>query len=402
MNPTIQPGMHPDADSLTAFAEQLLPNREREQILAHMATCSRCREVVFLAQQAGEAEPATASLKASAPPKLRASWLGGWRRAWVPAGALAALIGIAVVVHFRRVETEKQMAANVTDTLQRATPAQTASSPAPAATQANAVEKAKSSPKQTSAPMRGTKGASGVVEEQRVVRQQGSALGKAAPPIVSPPGVAGGAIHGTFAALAKTSPIGGPMARQIQQQNVVPQQSATSQQDLLRQAQNLNQTAADKRVIAGAPLGGVAETVSVQAPTEAAPAPQAPAAQLSYIPMSGKDLGLSSAAAGMKKIPKILLPNGAQALSMASAETRIVAIDTSGALFLSEDNGRHWQPIPTQWMGRAVLVRNLPGGTKTTALQAVPPTRFELVNDKLQTWMSIDGKTWTAENLPGK
>ena len=35
MNPTIQPGMHPDAESLTAFAEQVLPVAEREEILSH-------------------------------------------------------------------------------------------------------------------------------------------------------------------------------------------------------------------------------------------------------------------------------------------------------------------------------------------------------------------------------
>ena len=129
--------------------------------------------------------------------------------------------------------------------------------------------------------------------------------------------------------------------------------------------------------------------------------------QLSYVPTSGKNLELSSAAiAQLKKTAAVDLPGGVQPLSVAFAAPRAVAIDTSGALFLSEDQGKHWQPIPTQWTGRAVLVRNMqPSTDKADALQAVqtiPAAHFELVNDKLQTWKSSDGKTWTAEPLPNK
>ena len=44
-NPKLE--MHPDAESLNAFAEQALGEQEREQIVAHLAECGRCREVVF-------------------------------------------------------------------------------------------------------------------------------------------------------------------------------------------------------------------------------------------------------------------------------------------------------------------------------------------------------------------
>ena len=43
------PEVHPDADLLSAFAEQSLTTREREQLLAHFAVCAACREVVALA-----------------------------------------------------------------------------------------------------------------------------------------------------------------------------------------------------------------------------------------------------------------------------------------------------------------------------------------------------------------
>jgi hypothetical protein len=40
---------HPDADTLTAYVEQLLPLSERKLVLEHIAVCSDCREIVFLA-----------------------------------------------------------------------------------------------------------------------------------------------------------------------------------------------------------------------------------------------------------------------------------------------------------------------------------------------------------------
>lgn len=39
---------HPDADLLTAFAEQTLTTAERENVLTHLATCAGCRHVVSL------------------------------------------------------------------------------------------------------------------------------------------------------------------------------------------------------------------------------------------------------------------------------------------------------------------------------------------------------------------
>jgi hypothetical protein len=81
---------------------------------------------------------------------------------------------------------------------------------------------------------------------------------------------------------------------------------------------------------------------------------------------------------------------------------RTIALDTAGALFLSEDAGKHWQPVHMQWTGHAVLVRTRPTGRQTDTLQAPQTARFELINDNLQTWVSSDGKIWTLEPLPVK
>ena len=51
MSEHLHPGLHPDADSLNAFIEGVLPEHERLACLAHLADCSRCREIVYLAQE---------------------------------------------------------------------------------------------------------------------------------------------------------------------------------------------------------------------------------------------------------------------------------------------------------------------------------------------------------------
>jgi hypothetical protein len=46
---TAPPGVHPDPDLLTAFAEKSLTERERVQVLQHLGQCADCRQVVALA-----------------------------------------------------------------------------------------------------------------------------------------------------------------------------------------------------------------------------------------------------------------------------------------------------------------------------------------------------------------
>jgi hypothetical protein len=43
-------GPHPDADTLASFVENALGRPERQQTLAHLAECSDCREILYLAQ----------------------------------------------------------------------------------------------------------------------------------------------------------------------------------------------------------------------------------------------------------------------------------------------------------------------------------------------------------------
>jgi hypothetical protein len=57
---------HPDADLLTAFAEQALTASERDGVLAHLALCDDCRDVVSLALPAADLAPTPIAIETEA------------------------------------------------------------------------------------------------------------------------------------------------------------------------------------------------------------------------------------------------------------------------------------------------------------------------------------------------
>ncbi len=97
-------GTHPDADVLTAFSEDALMPKERQQVMEHLAACSECREVVFLAQ------PEAATQTVLAPVKSRRfAWM-----AWASAAAVVVVVGSAVLIQREQVQkVEPPAAANV-------------------------------------------------------------------------------------------------------------------------------------------------------------------------------------------------------------------------------------------------------------------------------------------------
>jgi hypothetical protein len=76
---------HPDANLLTAFAEETLLRGERDSVLKHLSRCSECREVLFLAAPQVEIETEVVP--------ARSSWMRSSVLRW---GALAAC-GVVVV-----------------------------------------------------------------------------------------------------------------------------------------------------------------------------------------------------------------------------------------------------------------------------------------------------------------
>jgi hypothetical protein len=396
MKPTIQLGAHPDAESLTAFAEQLLSGPEREQILAHMATCNRCREVVFLTQRMMEPEKLASATEPqeSVRPTPRC-WFGGWRWAWVPTAALAGFIGFAVLQHQRRAAvSQPEMAQNVS-------PAETTPS---VQQQAPRREETKGMSAARRRADRDAEVSSGALDRKDKATQKKDELAKGSDLLSAvAPDVSGESAHRKLSARAKSSTIGGPMTQnQAQQQNNAPPQ----QQDYANEVRPTGTLfdSADKPVPAPVPPGGASESVTVQAeqgPILASATP-ATAPEIATAPKATQSVVLSNMKTARLIEGRSALPSELGILSEAKAAKTTIAIDTAGALFLSEDGGKHWQPVKAQWTGRAVLLKVRPTTGVSGGMLRQSTPQFRLTTDKLETWISEDGKTWTLETPVAK
>src|SRR4030095_6295409 len=90
-------GDHPDADLLAAFSEMSLSERERAQVLMHLATCSDCRDAVAVAMQPQNEtvlQPMVPALRAGKPPASCFRWPN---LRWGTAAACAVIVGAAVL-----------------------------------------------------------------------------------------------------------------------------------------------------------------------------------------------------------------------------------------------------------------------------------------------------------------
>jgi hypothetical protein len=87
------PGVHLDPDLLTAFAEKSLNDRERSQVLRHLAACADCRDVLSLSMP--EIEPAPA-------PVAKRSSLVSWPvLRWGALAACIVVVSAAVTLRYQ-------------------------------------------------------------------------------------------------------------------------------------------------------------------------------------------------------------------------------------------------------------------------------------------------------------
>jgi len=100
-----QAGDHPDANLLTAFAEQALPDRERIPVLEHIARCADCRDVLAMVTppMASTTVPGhkdTASART-------VSWFGWPMLRWGALATCVVIVGTAVFVRHDLVRSQK-------------------------------------------------------------------------------------------------------------------------------------------------------------------------------------------------------------------------------------------------------------------------------------------------------
>ena len=405
MTTTMQSDIHPDAESLNAFVEHALEASEREQVLAHLAKCGQCRQVVFLAHEAAAVEQMEeVAVAAAQPVKARRSPFINWRLVWVPVAALAGFVAFAVVQHSRRVPTETQVAKSVQNetTVAKNAPPEPAIVAAPAATPPAMTkevrQKAANAPaRRDSAAQIGPQNAPSLRVPMALAKssasslQQGSSLGSA-----STETVVGGSLHGSAHFGSATKSIGGPAFTDQLKKERAEQQTLALQQ--------LN--SAQLSGIGAGRAGPATRTTDAnsaidQASVSAATPDSAPLRESAPQSMADKDSKNAIEKEVLAPNPKvIMLPSGLAAISVTTAADHTVAIDPAGAMYVSEDEGKHWSPVSRQWTGRAILVTNREYSLETTAVPLPQGSHFELVNDAFKKWLSPDGKTWSPVSNP--
>jgi hypothetical protein len=406
MKPMIQPGTHPDAEILTAFAEQLTTTEEREEILAHMAACSQCREVIFLAQKAIDAEKPARSAALVPNRKAYTSWFTALKWSWIPVAALAGVVGFAVVRHMNRAsDSETRMAQAL------APPAVVQSSPATKAPTSEPEERQPSRPSRGEAKQkqaeRERSDRDAVVDRKSLDKRDDAVERKKDEEVRETDQMSAAALkdtgssnHGVLGGRAKTSGIGGPMAQnQVQQQNNAQLQNYANED---RQA-SVSADSANKPAPATIGPGGSSQSATIQASGGPMPVSPAPSAAPPVSTAQMESARLSAGNLEKRKAAYPVLPSKLAMTSEATSADRTIAIDTAGSLFLSENTGKRWQPISPQWAGRAVAVKAVePVIGEVGGLLKQSNAQFELTTDKHETWVSNDGKTWTLREAAGK
>lgn len=385
MNQTPQSDLHPSVEMLNAFAEQALGAQEREQMTAHLAGCGRCREVLFLAQEAALEEE---SLAAAARPAQNEQeglsrfgrFFSGWNLAWVGGLAAACVVLAMISIHLLRpVEAPRTARVQPVPALQDIQPKRVepvSLQPAPLIQQ----------PKR--AHPRVVKPSASVVDQSTVFSVDSNASGS----VLRGDEVANLPLNGrkvqSFVPQAQTA----GLAPAPQQQIVVAQGAAVQQRSADGPSEPTQFLAGQlqSKVAGRAKAANVAAVPPVAAAAPALPPPasvsetvevSAAAANVDEVSTEAKaDATLKVMA---KKIQP-LLPGDVVAVSSAEVKGHHLAVDAGGHLFLSSDAGVTWQTVAPQWTGRAMSVR------------VVDAAGFELVNENGAVWSSVDGLIWKS------
>jgi len=445
---------HPDENVLAAFAERSLAPREQEGVLEHLATCARCRDVVFLAQRAlSETEQSSVAAQQHPVPSHLWGWSWGILGA---AGVLAALLVAAPMVIYRYRSHGIQRAAVPPPAVREAIPAAPHAAPYTMAAPPPVMQTIPAQPSTKAVPSPRVATGNGEIVGSVADRTGAAVPGASVSVRALPDGTAHTAVTDAKGQFDMASLPSGNYQVQVQAPGfnhftdsvtVQPSERANLEAKLDPGAatETVNVTAATGGPVPVTPEvnNGIVGDLSAgsrkgTSARKSVPLPPASPAQAAPSPTQLSVLGQNAAspAGGTLALTNPLsafavkdgvvqqcaggdctarpLPGGAKAASTAGLDQSVLAVDSDGNLFFSRDKGEHWEQAKVQWSGKAVRVglqhdpdraaNSLHGSPVHGAFgamkapAAVPPN-FELTNDKGQVWISVDGgRVWAARN----
>jgi hypothetical protein len=395
MSQLLQPGQHLDPDQLNAFVEHALPEHERLATLAHISECSHCRQIVFLSQRA---QQPTAPLPQ--PTRAWKHWFNSTPAVTLAAASLACAL-VAVSLHLHHISQSPAVSSNA---ILSSAPLLTEQMIEPkqeghqmAATPPAALTKPHPQPGTVPpAPLFST-------QAGKANRQTTDRLSVAKPPDPQINGVSYGALAGS--ANANSAPL-------APQQQPITSHSAALAPAPSTKALDQTASAATLALLPAQPRSAN-ETAEVESSS-----PQ-------IHPTAKTTSGLFALRTNLnaKRFAVAPLPSSLATTTTISNGHQTLAADTTGALFVSLDAGRHWTPVDHQWTGKAVqlslvapalseaappsqqqaavhgaISESLPQTRKNTdatpPLPATTASSFQLTTDSGAVWISPDGLIW--------
>ncbi len=354
-------GEHPDADLLTAFAEDSLLAREREALLAHLAVCAECREMLSAAgvepvrarelELVAAAAPAAAVVSIDAEDRTRPKKKRLWPM-W--AAAAAACLALATVVAVRYGQKTSESIAIV-----REAPKTIAvNAPPPAPVPGVAMEDAQS---HAEPQMRALKRSDAKDERKAMAQPEVAATAPAQPEnaiTAAPEAMTRDALSATNQAVAR------------EQKEV----TAESTQGIVMQDRQMQ---AAKPAAAGAAAPRALEPVFGGALTKSARAGFAPRTQWRI-----NDEGHVERALGDGSWQRTLKSEDAKMHMVSVVGQTVWAGGENDILYRSQDDGQSWQRVA------------LP--QKNGAPHMIAHIRFE--SARAGTVEAADGTTWTTDD----
>ena len=320
MSDIFQSGRHPDADQLSAFAEQALAAHEREATLAHLAVCAECRAVVALL-------PSAEPIPKPAEKPARRIWFHGWHLAWPAAAAVAALALVLAFVHNARVtrsgsghREEMAIAPPPVPITPRPVPQKQVSGPLPPKVHPRPSSAARQAMQRDAANLK--------------------AFNRAPTPARSAPGMQAAAGEGGAGNVSQKNSLQQAPAIAYGRAPQTPAAEAKAQNKALAPAATMNNE------LAANPRKDQLQAVIGEAG-------------------SGSRANETSNKPAFQSISTVHpLPSGLPVLSVARHEPQMLAIDSAHSLFLSDDAGAHWRAVAVPWKARAVAVSLISSPTR--------------------------------------
>jgi hypothetical protein len=313
---------HPDADLLTAFAEQSLTRAERDQVVEHLARCGDCRETLSLAlpPQVESQGLADSSLN-----WFRGTLLRGSALRWAAVAASVVLIASIGTLQFRR-QQGRELAVNVFQAKQAiATPAQSSQPSSQAAVpQAGAQEDKLAVPRPQAD-----------LSDNKAVRSEGA--------IVLP---------GANSALANRAAIGGPIVRSAPSPvlNPAPRHDSViggTPAPLPAAGQNLSPAPVPQtvEVVSASPTEAQSETAQVATQSSAQSQAHGEFTRHETAEQSADRVGKAKPASAQASLAMAPPSLHSEPLLMKSLAAPRWTISATGALQRSFDGGQTWQDV---------------------------------------------------------